>query len=226
MTELVKSKMIPKEARECVDKINANLTNIRALVLDLYEREGWRTLGYKSWRDCVTAEFRQNERYLYRQLEAAQIAKQIWPKGQKEEIPERQLRPLSKLKDNPEQQREAWQQAVATAPDGKITASLVNEIVKGMTEGVEKLRPAPRQKITLYAIEFAGTVINQLEMIAANDPKREEGLRIVERWIQKNTAGREPKKLRRLGKGRITRYKLVGDSLINQTCLELIASRE
>lgn len=137
-----------------------------------------------------------------------------------------QIRPLLKLKDNPEQQREAWQQAVATAPDGKITASLVNEIVKGMTEGVEKLRPAPRQKITLYAIEFAGTVINQLEMIAANDPKREEGLRIVERWIQKNTAGREPKKLRRLGKGRITRYKLVGDSLINQTCLELIASRE
>jgi len=44
----------------------------------------------------VVKEFNQNERYLYRQLEAAQTEKVISPLGEKE-IPEGQLRPLSKL---------------------------------------------------------------------------------------------------------------------------------
>jgi hypothetical protein len=44
---------------------------------------------------------------------------------------ESQTRPLVKL--TPEKQREAWQQAVATAPDGKVTAAHVYKIVKGMT---------------------------------------------------------------------------------------------
>jgi len=32
--------MIYKEARECVDDINTNMNSFRALILDLYEREG------------------------------------------------------------------------------------------------------------------------------------------------------------------------------------------
>lgn len=121
--------MIYKEARECVDQINANMTNIRALVLDLHEREGWSALGYANWRDCVTAEFQSSQAYLYRQLEAAQTEKVISPIGEKE-IPESQLRPLTKLRGNPEQQRTAWQKAVETAPDGKVTAAHVSKVVK------------------------------------------------------------------------------------------------
>jgi len=124
--------MIYKEARECVDQINANMTNIRALVLDLYEREGWSALGYANWRDCVTAEFQSSQAYLYRQLEAAQTEKVISPIGEKE-IPESQLRPLTKLRGNPEQQRTAWQKAVEIAPEGKVTAAHVSKVVKEIT---------------------------------------------------------------------------------------------
>lgn len=124
--------MIYKEAREVADKINANMNNIRHLVLNLYEREGWTALGYASWRECVTAEFKNSQAYLYRQLEAAQAEKVISPIGENE-IPESQLRPLTKLRDNPEQQREAWAKAVATAPDGKVTAEHVAKVVKSMT---------------------------------------------------------------------------------------------
>ena len=131
--------MIYKEAREVVDKINANMNNVRYLVLDLYEREGWSALGYESWRECVTAEFKNSQAYLYRQLEAAQAEKVISPIGENE-IPESQLRPLTKLRDNPEQQREAWQKAVETAPDGKITAAHVSKVVREMTEP-EKPKP-------------------------------------------------------------------------------------
>jgi hypothetical protein len=115
------------------------MNNVRYLVLDLYEREGWSALGYGSWRECVTAEFKNSQAYLYRQLEAAQAEKVISPIGENE-IPESQLRPLTKLRDNPEQQREAWQKAVETAPDGKITAAHVSKVVREMTEP-EKPKP-------------------------------------------------------------------------------------
>src|SRR5690606_26347192 len=44
---------------------------------------------------------------------------------------ERQARPLTKLP--PEQQREAWEEAVATAPDGRVTAAHVERTVKRLT---------------------------------------------------------------------------------------------
>lgn len=120
--EIAIRKMTEAEARECVNKINANMSNVRLLVLDLYECEGWAAMGYASWRECVTAEFKQSQRHLYEQLEAAKVEKNICAIAQKQEIPESQLRPLTKLRDNPEQQRQAWKQAVETAPEGKVTA--------------------------------------------------------------------------------------------------------
>jgi len=54
-------------------------------------------------------------------------------------IPEGQLRPLSKIK-NPTQQREAWQQALDTAPDGKGTmmAALLERFNKDHEKNIKK----------------------------------------------------------------------------------------
>ncbi len=117
MGDLVIREMTHVEAKECVSKINSTLTNVRSLILELYERKGWEVLGYRSWRECVTKEFKQSERYLYRQLEAAQTEKNIWPIGQKS-IPESQLRLLTSL-PTPELQKEAWEESVRTAPEGR-----------------------------------------------------------------------------------------------------------
>lgn len=62
--------------------------------------------------------------YLYRQLEAAKTEKVISPIGEKE-IPESVLRPLTSLP--PDQQREVFQKAVETAPEGKVTAKHVEK---------------------------------------------------------------------------------------------------
>jgi len=55
---------------------------------------------------------------------------------------ESQTRPLSKLE--PDQQREAWQKAVESAPEGKVTASIVTKIVKEMktttTESIKTIK--------------------------------------------------------------------------------------
>ena len=79
---IAKAKMTEEEARTCVNHINKNVHNTRSLLLDLEEREGWRALGYKSWRACVTAEFEGKQRYLYYELQAAKIERNIFPTGE------------------------------------------------------------------------------------------------------------------------------------------------
>ena len=56
-----------------------------------------------------------NRAHAYRLIDAANVADNLSPEG---DIPtsERQARPLARLK--PEQQAEAWKEAVASAPDG------------------------------------------------------------------------------------------------------------
>lgn len=134
MNEPAKRPMICKEAQECVDQINANLTNVRRLVVELHDRDGWTALGYASWTECVQKEFKQAERYIFYQYKAAEIEMNVADCTivQLGAIPEGQLRPLSKLE--PQQQREAWTKAVETAPDGKMTAAHVSKVVKEMTE--------------------------------------------------------------------------------------------
>lgn len=53
------------------------------------------------------------------------------------QITEYQIRPLARLE--PEQQRTAWQKAVETAPEGKVTAAHVSKVVKEFTG--EKPKP-------------------------------------------------------------------------------------
>lgn len=148
MNEITTRPMVYKEARECADQINSNLTNIRQLVVDLHDRDGWSALGYANWTECVNKEFQQGGNYIFKQFAAAQIEQNINDSAKSNcttvqlgTIPERQLRPLSKL--DPDQQREAWQQAVATAPDGKVTAAHVYRIVKEMTHP----EPPPKPKL-------------------------------------------------------------------------------
>jgi hypothetical protein len=193
MNELAKRPMIYKEARECADQINANLTNLRALVVDLHDRKGWLALGYANWTECVQKEFRQAARYIFYQYKAAEIEQNVsdCTKVQLGTIPETHLRPLAKLP--PDQQREAWSQAVATAPDGRVTAAIVCNVVKSIMVGQEKPSPAPQPQMPPDAIKFVENAIGQLQRITSCDPRREEGLGKLKQWLKDNTAQSEPK---------------------------------
>lgn len=147
MNEPAKRPMIYKEAQECVDQINANLTNVRQLVVELHDRDGWTALGHASWTECVQKEFKQAERYIFYQYKAAEIELNVsyCTIVQLGAIPEGQLRPLSKLE--PQQQRDAWAKAVETAPDGKVTAAHVSKVVKEMMEPTLELKPEPQKPV-------------------------------------------------------------------------------
>jgi hypothetical protein len=192
---LTTKKMLYKEARECADRVRAGISNVRKDVVELQGREGWAALGYGSWTECVQKEFAQAERYIYYQCKAAQIEQNINDSTksnctmvQSGTIPERQLRPLSKLQ--PEQQRIAWQKAVDTAPDGKVTAAIVSRIVKEMT-GSATAKTSPKNTssekvsnpINEDAMAVAEDIITQLaSRISAEDPKRTAAIGAVKKW--------------------------------------------
>lgn len=138
--------MTADEARDVVQQINSHLNSARKLLLDLHERRGWEALGYASWRDCATAEFGESQTRVYQLLSAAKIEKEIStiveisedsPMG---EIPESHLRPLAQL-NTANQRNKAWQQAVETAPNGKVTAKHVQSVVDQMTPSKPRRNP-------------------------------------------------------------------------------------
>ncbi len=120
--DTVIQKMTEEEANACLRRIKNHLSDARNEILALYEREGWLTLGYTSWVECVQSEFKDySERHIYRLKEAAETERNIssGPLGQIA-IPERQLRPIA---------QENLQQEVApmrmcglfsTAPNGAV----------------------------------------------------------------------------------------------------------
>lgn len=67
--------------------------------------------------------------HAHRLIEAADVSLNLLPVGNTP-TSERHLRPLTHLE--PEQQREAWRVAVETAPEGKITAAHVENVVLEM----------------------------------------------------------------------------------------------
>lgn len=153
--EILVCDMTAIEARHCVTEIVSNVNRARTLLLELYERKGWQVLGYSNWRECVTKEFGQSKSHLYRQLEAAKIERIISPIGEISNIPEGQLRPLTKLPTD--QQAAAWTEALETAPPGGLTAAHVQQTVDKQTGRSVTYKNQPGIEATHGNVPLAGT---------------------------------------------------------------------
>lgn len=122
-------KLSKREARSLIERIHSHVKDARILILELYEKRGWKILGYTSWRECVVAEFQQSKSRVYQLLDAAKIERNLSTFVEKGSvIPEGILRPLTKL--NPQQQREAW--IKVTAESANPTATQVEVAVESI----------------------------------------------------------------------------------------------
>jgi hypothetical protein len=88
---------------------------------------------FPNFESYCQAKFGIDRTYAHRMIEAATVVGNLLPIGNTDTpLPapsnEAQARPLAALA--PEQQREAWAEANATAPQGKVTAEHVTETVK------------------------------------------------------------------------------------------------
>jgi len=141
--------MTNPEARLCVLQIQSMLENAekhfqrgmtyynhaREEIFRLHQYEGWKALGYASWRACVQAEFNQGQSTLYKQLSAALVETQInSPIGT---IPERVLRPLTKKKYSEDTRKMLWEVAVkVTGNPASVTSGVMNSVVETLEEAI------------------------------------------------------------------------------------------
>lgn len=86
---------------------------------------------HSTFEDYCRERWGFNRAHAYRMIEAASVAGNLSPNG---DIPlvESQLRPLTRLA--PDEQRIVWQQAVETAPNGKVTAAHVERTAEEYRE--------------------------------------------------------------------------------------------
>jgi hypothetical protein len=137
--------MSAAEAQSAVSEINANIsqadglyTGTRKLLLDLQEREGWRALGYGSFRDCL-AECcpRIEQAYAYRLADAARVDRNVSVSTRVETfLPEKHAYELRHVPDK--RQGEVYTAAVKAAEGGEVTARVIREAVEQLGYGPNK----------------------------------------------------------------------------------------
>jgi len=76
-------------------------------------------LGYQTFEEYCRVKWDMKRTYAYYMIESAKVVENVHH-GEQIPMTESQTRPLARL--DPEKQKEAWQMAVETAPDGKVTA--------------------------------------------------------------------------------------------------------
>jgi len=146
-------------------------------------------LGYETFESYCKARWDMSKMHAYRLMDSCKVIDTVKSNQLVTPTNESQTRPLARLE--PDQQREAWQKAVATAPEGKVTAAHVSKVVKEITGEKPKQKPEPKPTIPEHAVYFATIAISQLERISDDDPTRGKALNMVENWIKQNRKGKE-----------------------------------
>lgn len=82
---------------------------------------------YGTFEEYCQERWGMQRAHAYRLIDAAGVVKSLSPIGDILPATESQARPLTQLE--PEEQAAAWQQAVETAPNGKVTAAHVQQVV-------------------------------------------------------------------------------------------------
>ena len=156
--------MSAQEAQQHLEAIQSYINNIRVLLLELDDRQGWKALNYGSMHELIQAELKgkldKSPSQLYRELAAAKIERSLSHRCEKiGTIPERHLEPLSKL--TPEEWQDAWEEVTRTAASG-VTRRHVQAVVNRRIEA-KKPRENIRSPQQLSVFEPALKDVEPLE---------------------------------------------------------------
>lgn len=128
--------MTADEARQSIYVFKNFRKGMYLTALELYDRDGWKALGYRSWYECAKEELEVgSEDAADRLINAGRVQRNIF--GSEVTASSRLLNDakfstsaLLHLRRLPvEQQREAALQAIETAPNGSVTAAHVERVV-------------------------------------------------------------------------------------------------
>ena len=186
MSEVVRC-MNKGEARACVDRIKSGVADIAEALLDLKEREGWRALGYDSWRECATAEFQWGERRAYQLADWAEVSRALCNMLQKPNP--RQAAELKPLLDQPDTMREVVLEAAENErrTGEKVTAATLRKAVRSkinsmaaqareeMAEASNHWTPEMKASVAPEIMRQRGELMRLVECISELPDAREYG---------------------------------------------------
>ncbi len=140
----------------------------------------YRNRGYKSFDDYCRERWQFERHYANRLIASAKAVKNITDgahghqKLNISQIDERKIRPLTRIKE-PERQREAWQRAVETAPNGKPTGEHIKRVVAEMVREPAPqavVLPAPRSPrlVVAHAEKMPQVTTESVDLIITSPP--------------------------------------------------------
>lgn len=111
-------------------------------------------LSHATFEDYCQQRWGMNRGHANRLIAAASVVGSLDPIGSISSMPtsESQVRPLTVLQ--PDQRREAWQQAVDTAPNGKVTAAHVEAVVQQYRPTVQANEPVVIPPLPEFLLEI------------------------------------------------------------------------
>lgn len=134
---------------------------------------------YDTFEQYCRERWQFSKTHANRFIESSKVIENLTPIGVKPENLE-QTRPLAKL--HAKEQKEVWQEAVETAPEGKVTAKHVESVV---AKTLNKERPPAEESYSsgLVYVEFA---ISQMERIHPKDTQKQAAWARMRQWLNDN----------------------------------------
>jgi hypothetical protein len=118
------------EYRQLTQVARTALAEARMALIIIHQEEGWRLMGYNSFREYIAAEFPEySHQHLYRQVNAGLLESSVSPIGESlvGRHPESHMRAITETLSDPQDQHEAYWQAqeagAGTAEEYKMIAA-------------------------------------------------------------------------------------------------------
>jgi hypothetical protein len=77
MTTVEVRKLSKRQARKLTDEIKSHAETLWGLLVEMYEGQGWKALGYKTWGAYVEAELSVTRQHSYMILDQARVVKEL-----------------------------------------------------------------------------------------------------------------------------------------------------
>ena len=181
------------QARRLCEKIMCEAENLRSLLLQLRDGEGWLVLGYPTWAMCCEEELGYSKRHANRLIRADEVRVQVGHMCPTT-LNDRQAIELARV---PEGQHQAvLNLAIEKAGDKPLTASLIRKaasLIRKAAKEVLEGGPAEEDVGGTHTVEYdamwyARGAIEHLERIPNDDPRRGEAFAKVRLWIDEQEA--------------------------------------
>ena len=171
--------MTPKKAEQAVEIVEGGLTpELLSLMEDeklieqglgTFREVGWALMrirdakkykagGYSTFEDYAERRWGLARIRAYQMIEATEVAEVLTPVNILQPQNEGQLRPLATLRDDPDQIRKVWEQAVSVSEGKQPTLNLIKGIVKEYRSGQPET-PAPDGAAPAHPAKFSDEIV-------------------------------------------------------------------